>query len=168
MAAGPHAVVGFWLATGEADVETVVADDTYAATEARFAALRLADGSLPSDWFFVATFGPAGTPAIAALDHQALGEDFEIDDRGGSGERVWVVGLAVSTGAARITRLRRPQPLKAVEDVLDRAAGDLQFVAALDAANRAVHTCEGFDADTIRHAARGLNSAAGRPAAEKL
>ena len=155
IAAGPHAVVGFWLSTVEADVASVDAADAFAATEARFAQLRRADGTLPADWAFVATFGPAGTPALAALGHQVIGQDFEIDDQGGSGDRVWVVGLAVSTGAALITRLRRPQPLQGVEDVLDQSAGDLQFVAALDAENRAVHTCESFDVGAIRRAAGG-------------
>ena len=89
IAAGPHAVVGFWLSTVEADVASVDAADAFAATEARFAQLRRADGTLPADWAFVATFGPAGTPALAALGHQVIGQDFEIDDQGGSGDRVW-------------------------------------------------------------------------------
>ena len=154
MPAGEHTVIGFWLSTVEADVALVDAADETAATMQRFEDLKRADGRLPPDWLYVATFSPTGDPALAALDAERVGPA-TVEEQGGEGESVWVVGLAVSTEAAKIIRRARPQPVKAVEDVLDRAGGDLQFVVALDAAMSPVHTCEGFDVDAISRAAGG-------------
>jgi len=127
-----YTVVGFYSATAEADIEQRSAPDAEAATRAHFAERLRGDGRPLADWYYVATLEMPARPVLASLGASGIGPAAPLDC-GGEGARYWVLGLLLSSAAARIVSFRRASALKAVEAAMNDDVGDFQFVCAFNA-----------------------------------
>ena len=157
-----YTVIGFWTSTEEADISQRDAPDAPAATLEHFAARRQSDGRLLPDWVYLASVDAAGDPVLANLGADGIGPA-PIEQAAGAGAPFLVLGLRVSSSAARLVRLRAARALDAVEAVLADPAGDFQFVCALDAAGTVLHTVENFDRETLARAAARTADPASKP-----
>ena len=139
-----YTVVGFYSATASADIERRSAEDAEAATRAHIAERVRTDGGPIPDWFYVATLEAPIRPVLASFGAAGIGPAAPVD-AGGEGARYLVLGLLVSTAAARIVSLRRLRAFDAVEAAMADPVGDFQFVCAFNARGDPLYTVENVE-----------------------
>ena len=134
-------VVGFYGATPAADIEWRSGLDAEAETGAHLAERVRSDGWPIADWFYVATLELSMRLVLASVGVVGI-VSAAVEDWQGEGARFWVLGLALSTGAARIVTMRRPRAIEVVEAVMAEDRSDFQFVCSFGVAAEPLYTVE--------------------------